>query len=45
VSPRPGLNKEQLDNPASDSDAREAERLAALVLTVRGMGYEFAEIA
>src|SRR5215211_7256741 len=30
VSPRPGLNKEQLDTPASDNDGREAERLAAL---------------
>src|SRR5215217_1209580 len=30
VSPRPGLNKEQLDTPASDNDSREAERLAAL---------------
>jgi hypothetical protein len=45
VSPRPGLNKEQLDTPASDNDGREGERLAALVLTVRGMGYKFAEIA
>jgi PAS domain S-box-containing protein len=31
VSPRSGLNKEQLDTPASDNhDSREAERLAAL---------------
>jgi PAS domain S-box-containing protein len=30
VSPRPGLNKEQLDTPAPDIDPRKAERLAAL---------------
>jgi PAS domain S-box-containing protein len=30
VSPNSGINKEQLDTPASDNDAREAERLAAL---------------
>jgi PAS domain S-box-containing protein len=30
VSPRPGPNEEQLDTPASDDDAREAERIAAL---------------
>src|ERR687898_3596200 len=30
VYPRSGLNKEQLDAPASDSDGREAERLATL---------------
>src|SRR5215218_8297571 len=30
VSPRSGLDKEQLDTPAPDNDAREAERLAAL---------------
>src|SRR5215212_955577 len=30
VSPSSGLNKEQLDTPASDNDGREAERLAAL---------------
>jgi PAS domain S-box-containing protein len=30
VSPGSGLNKEQLDTPAPDNDAREAERLAAL---------------
>src|SRR5215213_499700 len=30
VYPRSGLNKEQLDAPASDSAGREAERLAVL---------------
>jgi PAS domain S-box-containing protein len=30
VSPRSGLNKEQLDTPAPNNDDREAERLAAL---------------
>ena len=30
MSPSSGPNKEQLDTPASDTDAREAERLAAL---------------
>src|SRR5215216_1700720 len=30
VSPGSGINKEQLDTPASDNDGREAERLAAL---------------
>ena len=30
MSPRSGPNKEQLDTPTSDSDAREAERLATL---------------
>jgi len=30
VSPRSGPNKEQLDTPTSDNDAREAERLATL---------------
>jgi PAS domain S-box-containing protein len=30
VSPSSGLDKEQLDTPASDNDGREAERLAAL---------------
>jgi len=30
VSPSSGLNKEQLDTPASDDDGREAKRLAAL---------------
>ena len=30
VSPSSGINKEQLDTPASDNDGREAERLAAL---------------
>src|SRR5918995_2501277 len=30
VSPNSGINKEQLDTPASDNDARAAERLAAL---------------
>src|ERR687893_652045 len=30
VSPSSGLNKEQLDAPASDKEGREAERLAAL---------------
>ncbi len=30
MSPSSGLNKEQLDTPASDDDGREAERLAAL---------------
>jgi PAS domain S-box-containing protein len=30
VSPSSGINKEQLDTPASDNDARAAERLAAL---------------
>src|ERR671911_1404337 len=30
VSPNSGINKEQLDTPASDNDGREAERLAAL---------------
>jgi GAF domain-containing protein len=30
VSPGSGLDKEQLDTPASDNDGREAERLAAL---------------
>ena len=30
MSPSSGLNKEQLDTPASDNDGREAERLAAL---------------
>ena len=30
MSPNSGINKEQLDTPASDIDGREAERLAAL---------------
>ncbi len=30
MSPSSGLNKEQLDTPASDNEGREAERLAAL---------------
>ena len=30
MSPNSGINKEQLDTPASDNDGREAERLAAL---------------
>jgi PAS domain S-box-containing protein len=30
VSPRSGPNKEELDSPASETDAREAERLATL---------------